>query len=60
MLKYTLGCANRYFRLLHHEGLWLEPATSMLVVEAGDEMCASWLAMYVQGYHPTRNQLPQA
>ena len=43
MLKYTVACTNKYFRLLHAEGLWMEPETTFLVVEAGNEMCASRL-----------------
>ena len=41
MLKYTVACANKYFRVLHHEGLWMEATTNIMVAEAGDEMCAS-------------------
>lgn len=41
MLKYTVACANRYFRILHGEGLWLEAPVNLLVAKAGDEMCAS-------------------
>ena len=41
MLKYIVACANNYFRTLHHEGLWMEPNTNLLVAKAGNEMCAS-------------------
>ena len=43
MLKYTVACSNKYFRLLHVEGLWMDPEVTLLVVKAGDEMCASRL-----------------
>ena len=41
MLKYTVQCANVYFRLLHQEGLWLDSATSTLASKACHEMTAS-------------------
>lgn len=41
MLRYTVACANNYFRMLHHEGLWMEPSTNLAVAKAGHEMCAS-------------------
>ena len=43
MLKYTVQCANTYFRILHDAGLWLDPSTSLLAGRACHEMTVSWL-----------------
>ena len=63
MLKYTVACANRYFRVLHAEGLWLEANRNIQVARAGDEMCVSWhlqLTIINSGNNPSWEQLSLA
>ncbi|CAE7039046.1 unnamed protein product, partial [Symbiodinium sp. KB8] len=43
MLKYTVSCANTYFRILHHGGLWLDASTSLQAATACEEMTALWI-----------------
>ena len=45
MLKYTVQCANIYFRLLHHSGLWLSPRISLRAARACDELCDTLLQL---------------
>ena len=49
MLKYTVQCANIYFRLLHHSGLWLSPRISLRAARACDELCDTLFQSILQG-----------
>ena len=45
MLKYTVSCANTYFRLLHHGGMHLDASTSLQAATACEEMTALWIKL---------------
>ena len=42
MLLYVVKCANVYFRILHYEGLWLDPQTCSVAGQACHEMTDTW------------------
>ena len=43
MLLYVLKCTNKYFRVLHWSGLWIDPDTSGVAAKLCHEMCDAWL-----------------
>lgn len=43
MLVYVLQCVNKYFRILHTNGLWLAPGTCGVAALLCQEMCDAWL-----------------
>ena len=45
MLKYTVSCANTYFRLLHYGGMHLDASTSLQAATACEEMTALWIKL---------------